>query len=91
MPDEALMEEGLGGDATPIEACPPDVTPLNDCNGETLSSSKDRRKISCGPLPMMIKSTFSVGDSITLPFFSSVDSPPPSLPSGRGGVHEIED
>jgi len=48
MPDEALMEEGLGGDATPIEACPPDVTPLNDCNGETLSSSKDRRKISCG-------------------------------------------
>jgi hypothetical protein len=48
MPNEALMEERLGGDATPIEACPPDVTPLDDCNGETLSSGKDRRQISRG-------------------------------------------
>jgi len=48
MPDEALMEEGLGGDATPIEACPSDVTPLNNCYGKALSSGKDCREISCG-------------------------------------------
>jgi hypothetical protein len=48
MPHEALMEERLGRDASPVEACPSYVIHLNDCNGETLSSGKDRREISCG-------------------------------------------